>query len=199
MSNFIKYINKCDICAKKSARYGQIPTEAPRNTKKYLEVPMAVLAMDTIGHLPVMSRGHQWALTAICMHMSYAFTILVRDKSAENVIQAYLSRIFAYKEGSIAILTDDGTELKNTVLTDACEQLGIKRLYSNPFHPQGNSRTENTHNFVKRALTKFLHSSDLELDVLLSFTCSPTTYYLIAMEMNHHFVSCLAVNLKKGN
>ena len=75
------------------------------------------------------------------------------------------------KGGSIAILCDNGTELKNAVLNDACEQPGIKRLYSNLFHPQGNSRIENVQNFLKRTFTKFLDSSYLVLDEVLPFAC----------------------------
>ena len=68
--------------------------------------------------------------------------------SAENVGQAYLSGIFTHKGGIIAILSENGTEIKKAVLSDACEQLGIKR-YFNAFHPQGNLRIENVHNFFK--------------------------------------------------
>ena len=71
----------------------------------------------------------------------------------------------------MAILSDNGTEFKNPVLTDACEQLGIKRLFSKPFHPQGNLRIENVHNSLDRTLSKFLDSSNLEWDELLSFAC----------------------------
>ena len=82
--------------------------------KRCLEIPqvlMAVLAMDTIGHLPVISRGHWWALTAKYIHTSYVFAILMNEKSAENVVQAYLSGIFTHKGGSIAVLSDNGTDL----------------------------------------------------------------------------------------
>ena len=65
-------------------------------------------------------------------------TIPIKETSAENVVQAYLSGIFAQKGGSIAILSDSGTEFNNTTLNKACEQLGIKRLFSNPFHLKGN-------------------------------------------------------------
>ena len=61
-----------------------------------------------------------------------------------------------HKGGSIAILNDNQTKFKYTVLDDACEQLGIKRLFSNLFHPQGKSKMENVHSFLKRTLTKFL-------------------------------------------
>ena len=66
-------------------------------------------------------------------------------KLSRNVVQTYLSGIFTHNKGSIAIISDNGKELTNAVLTDTCEQLGIKRLYPNPFHVQGNSRIENVH------------------------------------------------------
>ena len=93
------------------------------------------------------------------------------EKSAENIFQAYLSGILAHKGRSVAILSDNGTEFKNKDLNEACEHLGIKRLFSNLFHPQGNAEVENVHNFLKQILTKFLHNSDLEQDELLPLLC----------------------------
>ena len=49
--------------------------------------------------------------------------------------------------------------------------VGTERLFTNPFHPQGNAKVENIHSFIKRTLTKFLDSSNLEWDELLQFTC----------------------------
>ena len=77
---------------------------------------MAVLATDTIGHLTITSKGNRWALTAICLHTSYVFTIQMKKTSAENIVQAYLSCILAHKGGSVAILSDNGTEFKNKEL-----------------------------------------------------------------------------------
>ena len=50
----------------------------------------------------------------------------MKEKSADNVGQAYLSGIFTHIGGSIAILSVNGIELKNAILTDSCEQLGIR-------------------------------------------------------------------------
>ena len=44
-------------------------------------------------------------------------------------------------------------------------------LFSNTFHPQGNAKVENVHNFQKETLTKFIESSDLEWDKLLPLAC----------------------------
>ena len=71
----------------------------------------------------------------------------------------------------MTILSDSGTEFKNKVLNEVCDQLGIRRLFFNPFHPQGNVKVENVHNFLKRSLTKFLDKSNLKWDELLPFAC----------------------------
>ena len=93
---------------------------------------MAVLTIDTIGHLPITSKGNRWALSATCLHMSYGFAILMKEKSAENIVQAYLSGTLAHNGGSATILSENSTEFKNKVLNKVCDQLGIKRLFSNP-------------------------------------------------------------------
>ena len=59
-------------------RYPQQHLETP-------QLPMAVYTIDTMGHLPITSKANTWTLTAICLHMSYVLTILMMEKSAENV------------------------------------------------------------------------------------------------------------------
>ena len=139
--DIVKYIGKCNLCAKhlpNMARYPQQHLEIPK-------IPM-VLAIDTIGHLSITSKDN---------HMFYMLTILMKFKSIENVVQAYLSGILAHKGRSVAILSDNGTKFKNKILNEVYDQLGIKMIYSNLFHPQGNAKVENVHNFLKRILTKF--------------------------------------------
>ena len=116
---------------------------------------MAFLAIDTMGHLPVTSKGIRWALTAICLYTLYVFAVPMKEQSAENVVQASLSGILAHKGGSVAILSDNGTSFKDNVLHKACDQFGIKRLFSKPFYPQCNSRIENIWNFLEQTLPSF--------------------------------------------
>ena len=52
----------------------------------------------------------------------------------KSVIQAYLSGILGHKSESIAILSKNGTEFKNKAVNESYDQLGFKRLFSNPFH-----------------------------------------------------------------
>ena len=78
--------------------------------------------MDTIGHLTITSNGNKWVLTAIFLHTSYIFTMTMKENSAENVVQAYLSSILTHKVGRLAILSDNGTEFKNKMLNEVFDQ-----------------------------------------------------------------------------
>ena len=51
------------------------------------EIQMTGLAIDTIGCLPVMSKGNRWALTTISLHTSYVFKVSMKEKSPENVVK----------------------------------------------------------------------------------------------------------------
>ena len=93
------------------------------------------------------------------------------DKTAESVVEAYLSGILSRAGASMVCLLDNGSELKNNQMNTVLKQLGIKHIHSNPYWPQGNSRIKNVHNFLKGTLTKFLSSLDAKWDKILSFTC----------------------------
>ena len=101
----------------------------------------------------------------------YVIVVPMPDKTAESVVEAYLSGILSRAGASMVCLSDNGSELKNNQMNTVLKQIGIKHIYSNPYRPQGNSQIENVHNFLKRTLTKFLSSSDAKWDKVLPFTC----------------------------
>ena len=117
----------------------------------YLEipkVPFTGVAIDMISKLPVTTSGNKYALTCIDLLTSYVVAVPMPDKTAESVVEAYLSSILSRTGASMVCLSDNG-----------------------PLHPQGNSCIENVHNFLKRTLTKFLSSTDIEWDKILPFAC----------------------------
>ena len=76
--DIFKYIGKSSAKnLPNMARYPQQHLQIP-------QMPMAVLAMNTIGCLPIISKVSRWALTAICLHMSYVFPVVMKEKSTER-------------------------------------------------------------------------------------------------------------------
>ena len=78
------------------------------------------------------------------------------NKTAESVVEAYLSGILSRTGASMVCLSDNRSELKNNQMNTVLTQLGIKCIFSNPRRPQGNSHIENIHNFLKRTLSFYI-------------------------------------------
>ena len=133
------------------------------------KVPLACIAIDTIGKLPTTSSGNRYTLTCIDLLTSYIIAVPMPDKKSESVVEVYLLGILSRARASMVCLLDNGSELKNNQMNTVLNQLGIKPIYSNPYRPQGKSRIENVQPFLKRTLTKFLSSLDAKLDKVLPF------------------------------
>ena len=109
----------------------------------------------------------------MCLLTSYLSAVHLKSETAEEVTMACIKHILPTTSCSTFILQDNSTEFKNNQLITTFKLLGIKPIYSDPYRPQGNSWLENTHNFLKCTISKFLHSSTFEWDDIL-----PTAAYI---------------------
>ena len=158
-----QHIRTCKLCMQ------FIPNKV--NTRpmhlKIPQVPFTSCAVNTIGLLPTMPKGNKCALTFMYLLTSYLIAVPLKSKTAEEVTMVYIKHILPTTSCSTFILQDNSTEFKNSQLIATFKSLGIKPIYSNPYRPQGNSRLENVHNFLKCTISKFLHNSTLEWDDIL--------------------------------
>ena len=74
----------------------------------------------------------------------------------------YIKEILPKTSCSKFILQDNGMEFKNKQLMSVFDILGVKRIYSSPYYPRGNSRIKNVHNFLKCTVANFMHGSQLK-------------------------------------
>ena len=129
--------------------------------------PMEFIAMDLIGEFhPASSKGNHYALTAICMLTGFTFCIPLKNKTAEEVVKAYLNHICCVFGPSKKILTDNGTEFKNKMWEDVYKLLRMQHRVTPIYSPQCNSRIEGFHRFLKATLGKQIQKG-LEWDDLV--------------------------------
>ena len=164
-----KHVKQCTLCQKHNK-------QVVRYNKSHFEAspaPMKFIFMDLIGEFhPPSSKGNRYALTVICMHMGFAFCIPLKTKSAEDVVWAYIDRVYSQFGGSEKVLTDNGTEFKNKLINEVCEQLGVKhKIYSPPYRPQSNGRIESFHYFLKACISKHI-TPQIEWDNVVPLACT---------------------------
>ena len=95
---------------------------------------------------PPTSRGHRYALTAVCMLTGFTWCVPLKTKTAEEVAKAYMDHIYSNFGGSIKILMDNGTEFKNKLFKEVVEKLGTEfSIHSPPYRPQSNEKIEGFH------------------------------------------------------
>ena len=135
--------------------------------------PMQFISMDLIGEFhPPTSRKHRYALMVICMLTGYVFCVPLKTKTAEEVIQAYIDNVYSKFGGSLKMLSDNGTELKNKMSEQVAKELGLEyKLYTAPYHPVSNGRIEGFHAFFKVCIAKHV-APQLEWDVLIPLGCA---------------------------
>ena len=110
MRTNVKYhISNCVICSK-------ILPNISCHLQLHLEIPRILftcIAIVTTGKLPITSSGNKYACTYINMLTLYVVAVPLPDKTADSVIEAYLSGILSRAGASMVCLSDNGSELKN--------------------------------------------------------------------------------------
>ena len=67
---------------------------------------------------------------------------------------------------------DNGTEFKNRLINEVCEQLGVKHtIYSPSYRPQSNGRIESFHYFLKACISKHI-TPQVEWDDVVPLACA---------------------------
>ena len=82
-----------------------------------------------IGKLPVATSGNKYVSTCIDLLTSYIIAVPMPDKTAESMVEAYLSHILFRSGSSMVCLSDNGSELKNNQMNTVLKQLGIKHIF----------------------------------------------------------------------
>ena len=164
-----KRVQACKLCQehnKHVVKFSKMNFEAE-------PAPVRFISMNLIGEFhPPSSKGNRYALTVICMFTGYTFCIPIPNKMVKTVLKAYMDNVYCQFEGSIKILSDNGTEFKNKLMEEVSEELGVEyKIYSPPYRPQSNGRIESFHYFLKACIAKHI-APQLEWDDIVPLACA---------------------------
>ena len=167
------YVKQCKVCQ----QHNIIPVQYTKGHFEVPKSPMEFISMDLIGEFPKSSKGNSYALTVICMLTGYTFCIPIPNKTASEVVKAYIDNVYSKYGGSRKILSDNGTEFKNKLFAQVATELGVEyKCYTPPYHPQSNGRIEGFHSFLKACMSKHITPSK-EWDEVTSLACAAYNFF----------------------
>ena len=144
------YIQRCPACQQEKAQVQSYPlhmTEIP-------DRPFDKIAMDLVTDFTESNKGNKHILTIIDLVMGWLEAISIPNKSANTITKAFIRHYLPRHLCPRFILLDNGTEFKNQTFNRVTKDLGIKRIFSAPYHPQSNGKLETFHKFLKPTLRK---------------------------------------------
>uniref|UniRef100_A0A9J8BA27 Integrase catalytic domain-containing protein n=1 Tax=Cyprinus carpio carpio TaxID=630221 RepID=A0A9J8BA27_CYPCA len=122
--------------------------------------------MDLVGKLVKSDQQCQYILVIIdyCVKWTQAYPL--KSKSTAEVTQCILKFVYQF-EVPKQILTDQGREFVNTINTEVCKKLGIKRSLCAPYHPQTTGLVERLNGTIQRVFVKLVEDKPSTWDQYL--------------------------------
>ena len=103
--------------------------------------------------MDVTSENNKYVLTMKDRGTCFLVTVPIPNKRAETVRNAFIEHWCGYFGIPQVVISDNGGEVKNNLLEETCQQLGIDHRTTTPYSPQTNGRQHRVINQALRAET----------------------------------------------
>ena len=140
--------------------------------------PFDKIAIDLVTECKTSTSGNKHILTIIDHLTRWPEAFPIPDKSADTIVSTFINEYLPVHMCPWYILSDNGTEFKNSLMDQVLQQLGIDRIFSAPYHPQSNGKLEVFHKYLKPTLKKLCEKDPANWDkylnqVLASYRITP--------------------------
>ena len=113
--------------------------------------PWDTLSVDIVGPLPA-DRRHEFVIVFVDCFSRYAVLVPASNHTADTVSDALLHHVVPYFGTPRRLLSDRGREFVGDVWGKLTRSLGIQRVLTSPYHPEGNSINERSHRTMNNML-----------------------------------------------
>ena len=115
------------------------------------KVPWDTLSVDIVGQLPANCR-HEFIIVSVDCYSLFTILVPASNHTADTVSDALLRHVVPYFGTPRRLLSDRGREFAGDVWGKLTSSLGIQRVLTSPYHPEGNSINEHSHRTMNNML-----------------------------------------------
>ena len=113
--------------------------------------PWDTLSVDIVGPLPA-DRRHEFIIAFVDRFSRFTILVPASNHTADTVSDALLRHVVPYFGTPRHLLSDRGREFVGDVWDKLTRSLGIQRVLTSPYHPEGNSINERSHRTMNNML-----------------------------------------------
>ena len=113
--------------------------------------PWDTLSMDIVGPLPADHR-QEFLIVFVDCYSRYTILVPASNHTASTVSEALLRHVVPYFGTPRRLLSDRDREFVGDVWGRLMRSLGIQRVLTSPYHPEGNAINECSHRTMNNML-----------------------------------------------
>ena len=153
VTNYVKSCQKCNAIKDPPAKLKQ---------KMVVSEPVGLfhtVACDIIGPFPESERGYKYVLTMQDSFSSWTEAAPLRDQSAPEIAEAFFNNWICRFSCPKRLLSDRGASFTSALIRELSKFLGVLKIETTAYHPEGNSSLERFHHHLKGKLRMYISSS----------------------------------------
>lgn len=158
-----RVLNACAQCWKNkpAGRIKRPPLSLPKGW------PGEYVALDIFGKLPTTPRGNAFILVMIDHFSRWVEMVALQTVEAMVVAKAIRDNWIPRHGVPRVLLSDNGRSFVAAVIVRLCAAMGIKKIFSTPYRPQGNSVVESFMRTLKSGLRALVNEDGRDWDLHL--------------------------------
>ena len=117
--------------------------------------PWDTLSIDIVGPLPADHR-QEFLIVFVDCYSRYTILVPSSNHAANTVSEALLQHVVLYFGTTRRLLSDRGREFLEEIWGKLLRSLGIQRVLTSPYHPEGNAINERRHRTLNNMLRAYL-------------------------------------------
>lgn len=161
------FVRACQVCQEKRTPAGlQVPLAEVAEVSR----PFEQVSLDIVGPLPTTKAGNRYVLTMIDWFSRYAEAVPMKEQTAEACARAFVEQLVLRHGAPDRVLTDQGRNFTSEMFKIICQNLGIKKLQTTAYHPQGNGMVERLHRTLVHSLACIVRRDGRDWDRWIPYT-----------------------------
>ena len=161
--------------------------ESPSLAYPIPHAPWDSLSVDVL-KLPMTENGFQYLLVCIDSFSRYSILVPLKDKSARSVARALIDEVICRYASPKVLLSDNGAEFNNAIITAVCESFNIKKCNIVPYSPQANGMVERANRRILDILRYIANSSSAWDEHIPLVACSLNSAIHSSVNESPHFI-----------
>ena len=145
-----EFVKSCSAC-QRASRKDQ--ARAPLQPLQVEHEPFSKVAYDIVGPLPKSRSGFRYILTMMDLFSKFPAAVPLKKVDNTTVLDAMLEVFASYGLPKV-LLTDQGSVFTSRLTRAMCQQFGIEKIQTSPYHPQSDGALERFHASLKGMLKK---------------------------------------------